>query len=118
MRIRMTWPMYKRQQCKVGLRIVNLTSKQRDLLALLLLRYPVPVQIDDISLTLFGATDKIKEVQTVINGLRGRMQGFNATFGSGNCSISGMICRNINIIWRRGCSPKQRALLLRKQVQA
>lgn len=95
----MTWPQYKRCECKVGIRIVRLSEKQRDVLFLLMVRCPVPVAFEEIAELVFGFREAHDSTQKFIDSLRAKIDNTNATVGP--YSIGYMISRDAIVAKRR-----------------
>lgn len=79
--IRMTWPQYLRKECSVGDFKVHLAPQQAEILAIMLMRYPLPTDIVTMVEALWPDPDLqpeqwFNEVRQVIHQLRHKIGAF------------------------------------------
>lgn len=84
--ITMTWPQYRRCQCRIGNWIVPLSPTETELLSTLLIRYPNPVTVNELVEIIYPNPDAGPEYpeDQIEQGMR-RLARKVGTFRIGNC---------------------------------
>lgn len=63
----MTWPEYRRRQCRIGAFLIGLTHVETELLSTLLVRYPQPVTLGELIEALYPDPDhEPDEAETIV----------------------------------------------------
>lgn len=89
--ISMTWPQYRRRECRIGEFVVRLSRQECELLFLLLVRAPRAVPMGDIIMFLWGEPEDEpqyaeEQTRTLLHRLRTKIGSYrircNAGFGA------------------------------------